>query len=117
MKIESITFIEAGSVPFVTRNTKTNQNVQTVLDNINKAPVGKWLVISLTPIEVTDPKTKKTSVVYSKQFERYSLQKALQKKGAHVLVSNGTNPTTLKPALLIRRLSDKEWAEWQKENK
>lgn len=99
MKITSITFIDSNSIPVRVRNTQNSANVTAILDNVNKAPTGKSLLISGDDL---------------KKFERYQLQKALQKAGAHVLVTSGLHPQTNKPCLFVKRLTDAEWKEWMK---
>lgn len=100
MKIMSINFINSEDVPKVApRNTANQANLNAILENLAKAGAGKSLVITGEDI---------------KKFERYQLQKALQKRGAKVLVNSGTHPTTGKPVLFVRRLTDKEWADWMK---
>lgn len=98
MKITSVTFIKAESLPAKrVVNSAMNQNVTTIIENLAKAPAGSHLCIAADDIA---------------KFERYALQKRLQSRGAHVLVINGEHPTTKKPALFIRKLSDSEWKEY-----
>lgn len=98
MKITSVTFIKAESLPARrVVNSQTNQNVTTIIENLAKCPMGQHLVIAADDIA---------------KFERYALQKKLQSRGAHALVLNGEHPTTKKPALFIRKLSDSEWKEY-----
>jgi glutamate racemase len=100
MKVTSINFIDTANLPVRTkRNTENAKVVATILDNINKAPAGKSLVIACESIA---------------KYERYQLQKKLQEGGAHVLVSAGEHASTKKPVLFVRKLSDKEWADWTK---
>jgi hypothetical protein len=98
MRIESINFINSEDVPLTTRNTKANAAVTTIMETLAKATQGKSLIVAASDI---------------KKFERYALQKTLQKRGAKVLVSNGNHPTTGKPCLFVKRLTDKEWNDWQ----
>lgn len=99
MKITSINFIDSSTIPVKSRNTKTNANVIAILDNLQKAPAGKSLLVAGDDL---------------KKFERYQLQKALQKAGAHVLVTSGIHPQTNKPCLFVKRLTEAEWKEWMK---
>jgi hypothetical protein len=100
MKITSINFIDTSNLPVrAKRNTENAKLTATIMENINKAPAGKSLVLVCESIA---------------KYERYQLQKRLQEAGAKVLVSAGVQTGTGKPALFIRKLSDKEWAEWVK---
>jgi hypothetical protein len=100
MKITSTNFIDTANLPVRTkRNTENAKIVATILENVNKAPSGKSLVIACESIA---------------KYERYQLQKKLQEAGAHVLVSTGEHKDTKKPVLFVRKLSDKEWGEWVK---
>ncbi|SRR6266576_1527836 len=98
MKITSIRFIDTESIPASTRNTKGSANVQAILDKLKEAPAGKSLAVEGDGV---------------KKFERYALQKALQKKGAKVTVSNGQTANG-KACLNVKKLSDAEWKEWMK---
>lgn len=93
VKIESINLIDASAIPvFNPRNTQRAKDVQTILDRLKQAPVGKGLVIAGRDL---------------KKFERYALQKALQKAGAKATVSFGKHENA--DVLFIRKLSDAEW--------
>jgi hypothetical protein len=94
MKITSITPIRAEDLPKKVANTRSNQNVQEIANHLKTNP---HLVVSGDDM---------------KKFERYALQRKLQKAGCRVLVQSGTHPTTKKPSLFIRTLSDKEWKEY-----
>lgn len=95
MKITSIFALRPGDIVMKQRDTQKNQNVTTILENISKTQGD--LVISGDDM---------------KKFERYALQKALQKAGAHVTVQVGTHAATKKPVLVIHRFTDKEWKEY-----
>lgn len=99
MKITSINFVDTASIPLWNpRNTQRAKDIQTIIENLSKAPAGKSLVIAGTDI---------------KKFERYHLQKALQKAGAKVTVSNGKGANGA-DVLNIRKLSEAEWKEYLK---
>lgn len=98
MKITSITLVDTSAIPLYNpRNTQRAQDTRTILENLAKAPAGKSLVIAGEGL---------------KKFERYNLQKALQKAGAKVVVSNGVHND--KPVLQIRKLTETEWKEYVK---
>jgi glycerol-3-phosphate cytidylyltransferase-like family protein len=95
MKITSIFTLKPGDIVIKQRDTQKNQNVQTILDNLSKTQGD--LVVAGDDM---------------KKFERYALQKSLQKAGAHVTVQVGIHTATKKPILVIHRFSDKEWKEY-----
>jgi hypothetical protein len=98
-KITSINFVDAASVPRVTqRETANAKMVATILDNLKKAPAGKHLLLDVEGL---------------KGSTRYALQKALQKHGEKVVLMGGANPANGRPCLFVKRLTDKEFAEWQ----
>lgn len=97
MKITSITLVDTASIPvYNPRNTERAKQTATILDNLAKAPAGKSLVIAGEGL---------------KKFERYNLQKALQKAGAKVVVSNGKNDKGA-DVLNIRKLTNEEWKKY-----
>jgi hypothetical protein len=96
MKITSITPLQPGMVTLKARNTKNNRNVQQIMDHLNSYKGENDLVIAGDDI---------------KQFERYALQKALQKAGAHITVHSGENAQK-KPVLIIKRYNDKAWKDY-----
>lgn len=98
-KIISVNFVDAAQVPKVTqRETANARMVVTILDNLKRAPAGKHLLIDLEGL---------------KGSTRYALQKHLQKRGEKVILVGGANPTNGRPCLFVKRLTDKEFAEWQ----
>lgn len=100
MKITSINVLQAGDVQARERNTERAGNVRTILENVSRAPKGtRALYIAADDIS---------------KFERYALQKQLQKAGAHVTVTNGTHSKTGKPVLVVNILSEAEWKEYVK---
>lgn len=101
MKITSVTVVPLGSLPqHAARNTQRSKDVQTIIENLTKVRDGQALMISGTDI---------------KKFERYALQKQLQKSGAKCVVLSGQHPETKKDALFVKRLSDAEWREYIKD--
>lgn len=102
MKVTSINFIETGNIPVKpARNTQNAQMVRNILENLGKAKDGQSLVLAVTDMA---------------KYERYNLQKKLQSAGAKVLVSIGTHKDTGKEVLFVRKLSNKEWTEYTKED-
>lgn len=103
MKITTINVVPASELP--TRrvaNTEANQNVRQILENLSKIKPGQGLVIAGEDI---------------KKFERYSLQKKLQKAGAHVTVGVVEHHQTKKPMLTIHPMTDAEWREYISQDK
>jgi hypothetical protein len=99
MKITSINVVQPGEVILsAKRDTERAKNVREILEFFATNPSARE--ISLTGEQ--------------KKFERYTLQKALQRAGAHVTVHNGTSAKTGKTMLVIRRLTDAEWKEYLK---
>ena len=97
LKITSIRYIDTDSIPASTRNTKGTEVVNQLIEKLKDAPAGKSVDFSADGV---------------KKFTRYALQKALQKRGAKVTVSNNT--FNGKPSLSVKKLSDAEWKEWMK---
>lgn len=95
MKITSITVLKPGSITLKQRDTQNNKNIEVIMENLGKTQGD--LVIAGDDM---------------KKYERYALQRNLQKAGAHVIVQSGTNEQK-KPVLVIHRLSDKEWKDYQ----
>jgi hypothetical protein len=95
MKITTINVLKPGDVQVRARDTQKSRNVQVILENLQKTQ-GDLLIAGDD----------------MKKFERYALQTALQKAGAHVTVQNGTHSQTKKLVLVIHRFSDKEWKEY-----
>jgi hypothetical protein len=99
MKITSIHAVQPGEVIVHTqRNTERAKNVREILEFFAKNPGAREAALSGE----------------MKKFERYALQKALQRSGAHVIVLSGTSTKTGQPVLVIRRLTDAEWKEYLK---
>jgi len=99
--MKSINFLRPEDVQIKerARNTERAQNVTVILENLKRAGAPNVLYI--------DAKD-------AAKFERYALQKALQKAGAHVTVGSGTNEKTGRPVLVIRRMTDEGWKEYIK---
>lgn len=98
VKIQSINLIDASAIPvYSARNTQRAKDVQVILENLSKAPAGKGLVIAGSDL---------------KKFQRYALQKSLQKAGAKATVSFGKHNNA--DVLFIRKLTDAEWKEYVK---
>jgi len=97
--MKSINFLrpEDVQVRVRQRNTERAGNVATIIENLNRKGAPSVLFIDATD---------------AKKFERYALQNALQKAGAHCLVAAGVNEKTGKPVLAIKRLTDGEWKEY-----
>lgn len=95
MKITTVNVLKQGDVILKERDTQKAQNVSVILENLSKTQ---------GDLIITGDEMKK--------YERYAMQKALQAKGAHVVVQSGTHAQTKKPVLVIHRLSDKEWKEY-----
>ena len=95
MKITSITPLQPGSITLKTRDTQSNKNVETIMENLRQTKTD--LVIAGDDMQ---------------KYERYALQRKLQNAGAKVIVQSGTNAQK-KPVLVIHRLTDAEWKEYQ----
>lgn len=96
MKITSINLIDESAVPLYNpRNTQRAKDVQTILENLKRAPEGKALVIAGSDL---------------KKFERYALQTGLQKQGAHAIVSFGKHNNA--DALFVRKLDNVAWKKY-----
>lgn len=96
MKITTITVLKSGDVTLKARDTVKNRNVETIMENL---------------------RTQQGDLIIAgdemKKYERYALQRKLQKQGAQVTVHNATHNTTKKPVLVIHRMSAAEWKEYQ----
>jgi len=98
MKITTINFVQESTLPKrEPANTQMQGNVRQILENLGKAKAGQALVIMGDDL---------------KKFERYALQKKLQKAGAHVTVGIYTNPENGKQGLSVRKMSDAEWKDY-----
>ncbi len=99
MKITSITAVQPGEVILrAQRDTERARNVREIMEYFQKNGAAREIALIGEP----------------KKFERYALQKSLQKSGAHVTVHSGTSAKTGKPVLIVRRLSEAEWKEYIK---
>jgi hypothetical protein len=97
MKITSINVVQPEEVILhAKRNTERAKNVREILEFFAKNSGARE--IALTGEQ--------------KKSERYALQKALQRAGAHVTVHDGTSAKTGKTMLVVRRLTDAEWKEY-----
>lgn len=96
MKITSITVLKPGDIVLKQRDTQKNRNVAFIMEHLS---------------------TKEGDLVISgddmKKFERYQLQRSLQKAGAHVVIQAGAHAATKKPVYIVKRLTNKEWNEYQ----
>jgi hypothetical protein len=100
MKINSITLVDSSTIPRIqARNTQRAKETAEILVQLAKAPAGKAVAIDASDV---------------KKYERYSMQKALQKAGAHAIVTSGINPANGKLSLFVNRLTDAEWKDWLK---
>jgi len=99
VKITGINIVNESDVPRnALRATQTGENVRRILEQFARLAPGKALILSGTEI---------------RKYERYALQKALQKQGAHVLVGKCQDANG-KDALSIRKLSEADWKEYIK---
>lgn len=94
MNITSITFTKPEDYVPRQKKTKANQNVRAILENMAQKP-GIDLYIAGDDV---------------KQFERYSLQRALNRMGKKIEILSGESTSTHKPYLQIHYLNDQEWA-------
>jgi RNase adaptor protein for sRNA GlmZ degradation len=99
MPIRSITFLQENDVQFKAkvRNTEKNKLVQLCIQNLTRKDAPHTLYLDASE---------------AAKYERYSLQNKLQASGLKVVVVGGVNEKTGKNVFVIRRLTDKEWAEY-----
>lgn len=94
MKIVTINVVKESDFIKKARATKGNVNVGKILTHLKENPTQKFCAVTVEEM---------------KNFDRYSLQRALQRAGQHVTIDNGTSKATNKPILIIERLSDEDW--------